>query len=70
MIDDKRLRLIAAIVIMGIGASYMLWLALEYMKSMRLDEYIRNSMDKWAAGAGMGDVLSKIVPSTVDEDNP
>lgn len=70
MIDDKRLRLIAAIVIMGIGASYMLWLALEYMKSMRLDEYIRNSMDKWAAGTGMGDVLSKVVPSTVDEDNP
>lgn len=44
--DEKRLRLIAAVVIVAIGVSYMTWLVLEYLKTQRLGEYIRQSVDR------------------------
>lgn len=46
-VDENRLRLIALVVIVGIGASYMLWLTLSYVQQMRTQEYIKNSVDKW-----------------------
>lgn len=47
--DEKRLRLIAAVVIVAIGVSYMTWLVLEYLKTQRLGEYVRNSDDRYFA---------------------
>lgn len=46
-VDENRLRLIALIVIVSIGTSYMLWLTLSYLQQMRTQEYIKNSVDKW-----------------------
>lgn len=48
-IDENRLRVIAVVVIIVIGASYMLWLALSYAQSLRTEEYMRNSFDAWLA---------------------
>lgn len=65
--DDKKLRLIAALVILGIGIAYMTWLALEYVKSMRLDEYIRNHLDD--AVESMRQAAPKVVPGDVAKDD-
>lgn len=47
--DEKRLRLIAAVVIVAIGVSYMTWLVLEYIKTQRLGDYVRATVDKYFA---------------------
>lgn len=67
--DDKKLRLIAALVIVGIGIAYMTWLALEYVKSMRLDEYIRNHLDDAVATMRQAAPASKVVPGDVAKDD-
>lgn len=64
--DEKKLRLVAAIVILFIGASYMTWLVLEYLKSMRLDEYIRNHLDDAVASMRQA---AKVVPGDVAKDD-
>lgn len=46
-IDESRLRVIAVVIIILIGASYMLWLVLSYVQSLRTEEYMRNSFDAW-----------------------
>lgn len=65
MIDEKKLRLIAAIVIMFIGAAYMTWLVLTYLKSVKLEDHVRTSFDKWLAGQSM----TKVVPGDVAKDD-
>lgn len=66
MIEDKQLRLIAAIVILFIGAAYMTWLVLEYLRSSKLDEFIRETFTREAAAYREEIVkATKVVPGEV-----
>jgi len=49
--DEKKYRLIALCVILGIGASYMLFLVYTYVQSQRLNEYARQRIDEWISRA-------------------